>query len=133
MRNNKIDGFFSRHQNGKFSDYAIRECGFPNDIVEKHDYSECNADDDAEEDENDENDEDNDYVDEDEDEDDEDDNNDLANYIHDDDDDLDNDDREWRRWWTMTIKLKDNNPKYMWCVCIYISKTKYVSKKVWRI
>ena len=94
MRSNEIDGFFSRHQNGKFSDYAIRECGFPNDIVEKADYSELNADDDAEEDEIDENDEEDDYDDKDEDEDDEDDKNDLANFIVDDDDDLDDDDRE---------------------------------------
>ena len=88
MRSNEIDGFFSRHQNGKYSTYAIQKCGFSNDIVEDVDNSEMNEDDDAEEDdvvddeeEDDEDDEENDE------ENDEDDENDLANFIVDDDDD----------------------------------------------
>ena len=41
---NKIDGFFSRNKNGKYSSYAIQECGFPDDS-EEGDNSEMNEDD----------------------------------------------------------------------------------------
>ena len=34
MVRNKIDGFFSRNKNGKYSSYAIQECGFPDDSDE---------------------------------------------------------------------------------------------------
>ena len=89
MHSNEIDVFFSRHQNGKYSTYAIQKCGFPNDIVEEVDNSELNEDDDAEEDEDDEDEENEKNDDENDDEDDE---NDLANFIVDDDDDDDDDD-----------------------------------------
>ena len=44
MVGNKIDGFFSRNKNGKYSSYAIQECGFPDDSDEG-DNSEMDEDD----------------------------------------------------------------------------------------
>lgn len=39
----EIDGFFSRNKDGKYSSYAIQQCGFPDDS-EEGDNSEMNED-----------------------------------------------------------------------------------------
>ena len=84
MVRNKIDRFFSRNKNGKYSSYAIQECGFPDDSDEG-DNSEIDEDDnDSGEDFT------NDDKDDKEDEDDEDDDLSNASYIVDEDEDTKN-------------------------------------------
>merc|ERR1712222_89883 len=79
---NEIDGFFSRNENGKYSSYAIQECGFPDDS-EEGDNSEMDEDD------NDSGEYSTNVDDDDEDDDDDDEDDDLSNasYIVDEDED----------------------------------------------
>jgi len=81
MVRNEIDWFFSQNKNGKYSSYAIQECGFPDDF-EEDDNSEMDEDDnDSSEDFTNDDKDDNDDKDEKEDEDDKDDDLSNASYI----------------------------------------------------